>query len=302
MPKTISILNKREWLEKFESGASEASLASRSRCDIRTVKRGLEEARHEREARVARTELLKNALIDHQERLTGTLRKISASIEVPAKDWAVLSWYQGEESIFEKNLQVDSAVGSSDKGQSGTDTREIIEQEMLREHLMRDRLWRVLAFREKVYNSHRTDRIMFQRKIITILEEATGYKLVEQNATPEPFLYSYTAGDLFFKMSLRWAFGDKNTDWLNEIIADNKTGNVSYHHSTLANSRGREEECRNKLLAAFKQMQSLSESIVIVGAYTELEEATLKSRRVIEEILALGIIPGQCKVCRRLGM
>ena len=76
MARKYSIVNKRQWLEDFEKGYSEAYIASKYHCDLRTLKNGLEDARHEREARAAVVEVLKNALMDHQEQLKKKLREI----------------------------------------------------------------------------------------------------------------------------------------------------------------------------------------------------------------------------------
>lgn len=174
-------------------------------------------------------------------------------------------------------------------------------QDMLREHLRNDNLWKILSRREKVFSAHRSERIMLQRMVVSILKEETGYEIVDSDV-PEPFLYSYTAGDLFFRMTLRWAFGNKNTDWQDKVIADKTSGTVKYLNSILAEARGAEAECRKKLLEAFDKMKILPEATRVVDSYKELEEETLRARRAVEEILVLGLIPGQCRVCRRLGI
>lgn len=51
----------RSWLEEFEGGASIASIAKRVKHDIRTVTRGIEEARHESDARSARSDMIKDS-------------------------------------------------------------------------------------------------------------------------------------------------------------------------------------------------------------------------------------------------
>src|SRR3989304_7712794 len=83
MVKKYSIINKRQWLEEFEKGYSESYIASKYHCDLRTLKKGLEEARHELESRAARIEVLKTALLDHQEQLKKKLREIASSLSLP---------------------------------------------------------------------------------------------------------------------------------------------------------------------------------------------------------------------------
>ena len=293
------------WLEKYESSKSEASIASDSKCDVRTVRKGIEEARWERDARTARIDLLKQAALKHQENLLDKLKEILSALTVPPKDRVVLSWHRNGESIFSKGERnVENALRDEVRKvseDSGTQTDMV--QDMLRQHLRNDKLWKILAQREKVYASHRSERIALQRKVVGLLEEETGYKLVGSSDVPLPFLYSYTTGDLFFRMTLRRAFGDyKNDEWQDKIVVDTSAGCVKYHGSILAEVPGKEDECRKKLLDAFRKMQILPEVARVVETYRELEESTLRARQAIEEIRLLGLIPGQCKVCRRLGM
>jgi len=40
----------------------------------------------------------------------------------------------------------------------------------------------------------------------------------------------------------------------------------------------------------------------MVETYRALEQITTKARQVVEDIRLLGLVPGQCEICRRLGM
>jgi hypothetical protein len=305
MPRKFSIADKKKWLEKYESGKSEVSIATESKCDARTVKKGIEEARRELDAQFARTELLKNALLKHQDSLLDKLRDILSTLTVPPKDWVALSWYRNGDSIFSKgDLTIDRAQSHEVFRAEGTDNQSDIVQAMLEQHLRNDKLWKVLAQREKAYASHRLKRITLQHEVAVLLQKETGYKMVDRNDVPPPFLYAYTAGDLFFKMTLRYAFGDYDTDdWQGKIVADTTAGCVMYHPAMiLAEVPGKEKKCRQDLLEAFKKMRALPDLVEVVSTFRDLEEATLKARQVVEEIRVLGLIPGHCQVCRRLGM
>jgi hypothetical protein len=306
MPKKFSIAAKKEWLERYESGKSEVSIAKESKCDARTVKKGIEEARRERDAQIARTELFKNALLNHQERLLDKLKEILANLKVPPKDWAPLSWYRNGESIFSEDNRSMARGQSHEVYPTVTDAGDQFDmvEDMLKQHLRNDKLWKILARHEKAYASHRLERIALQRKVVALLQKETGYKLEEGNDVRPPFLYSYTTGDLFFKMTLRYTFGyNAPDDWQGKIVVDTSGGHVRYHPGTiLAEVPGKEKECRQKLLDAFGKMQDLPELATVVNTFRELEAATLRARQAMEEVLVLGLVPGQCKVCRRLGM
>ena len=305
MPKKFSIAQKNKWLEKYESGKSESSIANESKCDLRTIRRGIEEARRERDARAARIDLLKQAVLKHQESLLGKLGEILLSLQVPPQDWAVLSWHENGESILnESNLDTEDALEDEvSEDLKDSDVHVDMVEGMLRQHLRNDKLWKILARREQIYTSHRDARIALQRKVANLLEEETGYKLEASGDVPPPFLYSYTTGDLFYRMTLGRVFSDcKNDARTDEIVVDTSVGCVKYRNSILAEVPGKADECRKKLLDAFRKMQILPEVIRIVNTYRELEESTLRARQAIEEIRLLGLVPGLCKVCRRLGM
>ena len=305
MPKKFSLSDKNKWLEEHEDGKSESFIANESKCDMRTIRKGIEEARRQRDAQAARIDLLKQAVLKHQQSLLDKLGEILSALTVPPHDWAVLSWHGSGESILsESDLDTEDALEDEvSKESKDSDAQTDMVEGMLRQHLRNDKLWKTLARREKAYASHRLDRIALQRKVVSLLEEETGYKLEAGSHVLPPFLYSYTTGDLFYRMTLRPAFGDyKNDAWQDEIVADTSTGCVKYRNLILAEVPGKVDECRKKLLDAFRKMQILPEVTRIVNTYRELEESTLRAKQAIEEIRLLGLVLGQCRICRRLGM
>ena len=306
MPKKVSIIDKRNWLEKYESGKSEAAIASESKRDVRTVKKGIEEARREQDIRLARAELLKEALRKHQDSLEGELRKILKDLEHPPGDFAPLSWYRGNNSIFvtaefmekESESRQPSKVGRK----SATMTTTVLN--LLRQHLKNDKLWKWLADWEKALSAHLADRKALQRKAAAILEEATGYKVVDDRGdVAPPFLCSYTTGHLLYQSALDSAFGLRRSDTMeDDVIADTKGGTVKYHHSILAEAPGTEEKTRHNILAAHRVLLSSYELNHVSITFGVLKESAAKVRQSVEEILLLGFIPGQCDVCKRLGL
>jgi len=305
MPKKFSPSDKNKWLEKYESGKPESSIANESKCDIRTIRRGIEEARRERDARAARIDLIKQAIFKHQESLLGKLGEILLSLQVPSHDWAVLSWYENGEPISsDTDLDAeDELEDESGRDSKDSDAQIDMVEDMVRQHLRNDKLWKILARRNQTYASHRSARIALQHKVANILEGETGYDLEVRGDVPPPFLYSHTTGDLFYRMTLQRAFGDRNNDaWQNDILVDTNGNCVKYHNSILAETPGAANECRKNLLKAFRKMQKLPEVTRVVNTYKELEESTFKAKQALEEIRLLGLVPGVCRVCRRLGM
>lgn len=305
MPKKFSVTDKNKWLEEYENGKPEASIASDSSCDLRTVRRGIEEARRQRDAAAARVDLLKQAVLKHQERLMKKLNEILSTLTMPPRDWAVLPWDENGQSILRKtDLDMEDSVedGASDDLKKSDVQADMIDH-MLRQHLRGENLWKILARRDKAYSSHRLARIALQYKVVNLLEEETGFKLEARGDVTLPFLFSYTTGDLFYRMTLQRAFGDKRSDaWQDDIVVDPSGNSVKYHNSILAEVPGKADECRKNLLEAFRKMQLLADVTRVVNAYGELEEWTFKARQAVEEIRLLDLVPGVCKTCRRLGM
>lgn len=304
MSRKIPIVVKRGWLDDYEGGKSVATIAKANRRDTRTVKKGIEEARRERDIRIARTELVKGALQRHHNNLLEELQQILSLLRLPPEDAVPLSWHRGTDSIFPETPRGDqgraavAADASAREAAAGN-----VGRGLLGEHLKGDRIWKLLARQREDASRHLASRIDLQRKTVTLLEEKTGYKVVDRAEASPPFLYSYTAGDLLFKAARRRAFGIRDTVGLEaDIVAEAARGYVTYHSSILAEAPGGEEVCRGHLIEALRELLGVPELSQVALTYRQLEESTAKARQAIEQLLALGLVPGQCTVCRRLGV
>lgn len=176
--------------------------------------------------------------------------------------------------------------------------------DLLRQHLKSDKLWKLLMQWEAVYTSYINDRIALQRKIVSILKEKTGYELIDKAAVPPPFLYSYTTGCTLYEAILRKILISNGKSFLveDDVIADTEAGTVKYHGLILAEAHGNETKCRDDIIATYKEVLGSSELNSIKVTCEQLKEWAAKARQATDEILLLGYIPGQCSVCRRLGM
>ncbi len=74
MPRKISIVKKRKWLEQFEDGKQIVSIAKKNNKDTRTINKGIEDARRERDATLALAGMLEKALKNHHENLLANVR------------------------------------------------------------------------------------------------------------------------------------------------------------------------------------------------------------------------------------
>jgi len=300
MPKKFDDSQKKQWLKFYEQGKSEKWIANRAGCDVRTVKNAINEARLKRDVVVARVELVKDALRNHQDGLLEELDRIMSYLVVPPKDFLVLSWYRGGNSIF-------NDAGEQIKLESGEDST---MRRLLKEHLKNDKLWRVLRQWEKAQADHLTAKAAFQRKTATVLQDKTSYKLIDSGGTP-PFIYSDTAGRQLYKAAIDMAFAAPDERAQESIIRKMETaisvrtdtGDVIFEKGhTLGVAPGSEEATKQHLLDALKDLGKSPEVKAVVETYWALEQITTKARQVVEDIRLLGLVTGQCEICRRLGM
>ena len=248
---------------------------------------------------------MKDALYKHQDLLREGLHNIIRNLELPTNDYAPLSWHEGEKSIFKKTFNLKELTGvhgiSLKKGRPSASS--VLTDDLLRQHFHNDKTWKLLVQWEKAYLEHINDRLSLQGQLVFLVEQKTGYHLVDREKDESSYVYSYTTGPILYEAALESALkiGSKyNLEA--DVKADPNSGEVHYRHSSLAKAPGDEERCRKNILTAYNELLQSSEMEHVVTSYTGLLEISLKARQTIEEINLLGYIPGSCNVCRRLGM
>jgi len=195
--------------------------------------------------------------------------------------------------------QKESTITATKKVNKG----HITKRDLLNEHLKNDRRWKKLAQRETDYNDNIQARIALQHKIVNIIEKQTGYKFDDGKKLSANFICSYTTGDLFFKSILQKAFGIHPTITLEEdLYADVSRGEVRYQGSILAEVAGNEERCKKNLLIVLRKLQRSKEVNRVVETQKALAESNETAKQVVELLLLLNFVPGQCQVCRLLGI
>lgn len=127
--------------------------------------------------------------------------------------------------------------------------------------------------------------------------------MVYKSNIPPPFLYSYTAGPVVYESVLDVALGSHNKSNLeDDIIVDTRKGTVKYRNSIMAEAPDNEEKCRQSILATFNELLKSPELERVRNSHRYLDECAVKAKQAAEEIEMLGYLPGNCRVCRRLGM
>jgi len=315
MPKIIPIIEKRKWLQDYEKGKSEAAIASNNHRDIRIIKKGIDEARREKVANLARADLVREALHNHNEKLLNIVQEILSALKSPASTQLVpWKWQISTGSIPIEGGEAEYEYWEQPKVftitlnvESRTDWR------YFQEHIKYERLWKLLNQWKKVLASHLEARMVMKRSLEKLLkngedletseiEKQDKYMLADKPVAGA-FIYSHSV-DFLFQTATQILLGLANTsDFENSIITDTKSGDIRYGGTVLAHAPDAEQEYRNHIIGAMnKLLQIHSEANNIISTYKTVQELTVKVRQAAEEISSMGLIPGQCRVCRSLGM
>jgi len=279
MPKKISFNEMRRWLEMYDAGKSEASIALEAHRDTRTVKSCIKKARQERRVNAAQIELLKNALKHHQDSLLGLVNGLIDRIFIP------------DLNIAFSNREQPVSFGIEDE----------VRWELLQEHLKGDRLWTDLMVWEEALSEHISARAALKMKCVETLEMKLSLPIADESIS-KPFGYSSRLLELLYQTTVKRIMGrDEKTRPEELITIDRQSGEVRYGSgTTLVWVPGKEETCRKKIITTFREIMKKSEIPSFRNSYQEAEEAAHKARRSLEEISLLGFISGECRVCSRL--
>lgn len=270
MPRKISIREKREWLEMYEQGKTEAQISKELRRDQRTIAKGIEEAGKERQLINAETEMLRNALFDHQDQLKVILRNIQSMLVMPPHN---LELREEEGSDVPATIHIPKAriePASGDQMSLIINDEDKLEWEMLQEHLKQDKLWALLKQWRKAMEEYTQALWIFRKQVKYFLDEAGKTQDEEQTQYPIPevsFMSEVAIKrilDIPDKTDLEPSYGDKAVSILTKL-------------------------------------PDIFEATKVKITHEALDKITKSTKRGVDEILLLGMVTGKCRVCRRLG-
>lgn len=303
MPGKISMVTKKQWLKEYDEGKSQIDIATRYKRDVRTIKKGIAEAKRERDITFARADLLKEALRKHNadlmsllEQLAIMLQPIPASQAIPWREFDAGSLaFPGGRAQYE--TWPDPKVWNVTLG---------IEAEarwpLLLEHLKRDPLTKALNAWKRTLSSHIEARVNLKQELAELLKSKTGYQLENEPAgdrcliaSAVDYLFRYLLMDLPHPVDI--------ARLANNIATDSDTGQVRYGEgTTLALARGEEEDCKNNIIDALKELSTTEEMGTLITTCERHRTSSDKASKAVEEIRMMRLVPGQCRICRRLGM
>lgn len=301
MPKKIPITEMRKWLNSYEEGNSQVSIADAAHRDVRTVKKGIEQARLERDVQMARAELLKGALRDHQADLFGVVDNMQSALRVPDPNLSV----PRQKPFRSKPLQVGRAAlwfGLDGLANVSLVGEETLVWGLLTEHLRRDTIWGLIKQWKGKLAAHVEARIALKVTAVALLKRETGLDIFEEKPPQGGFIYA-SGLDRLFLIAVHWALGVPDTTIEDAGLVAQPEGRVLLGTGkVIAEDSNSPEQCRDGIVTALRELRTSVQAMRVDETYKGLREETDKSLRTIEELRMLRLIPGTCRICSRLGM
>ena len=316
MPKKIPIVEKRRWLQDYEQGKSEAAIASQNHRDLRIIKKGIEEARRERVVNMARADLVKEAIRNHNEKLLSIVQEILPVLKPPASTQKV-PWRR---QISTSSIPINGGKAEYEYCEQPKvftivlDVESKADWRFFEEHVKYEGLWKLLNQWKKILASHLEARMVLKRSLEKLLEDdgkgpeaselaKRGKYVLTDEPVDSAFIYSHSV-DFLFQMATQRLLELADTgDFEDSIIADSDSGDVRCGGTILAHAPGAGQEYRDHLINAISNLMHKHEEVNSVSkTYKIVEELAVKVRKSAEEISSMGLVPGQCKICRRLGV
>lgn len=312
MPKKFSDAEKKKWLEAYENGKPDAKIAEDEGVNVRTVRSGIQEARLASQAQVVRQELLRKAIGDHQYALLTLVKKILPALDMPSPMLDVRCEAGSRMTVIQPNKGVTAEVRNDDattvKVTLNVEIESGSEWELLQEHLKRDPMWNALNQWRRSLGAMIEARIALEKQAVASLEKRTGYPMMKV-CSHQPGLCYEPLVPLVLQAILNPIFDIDLPDSAKPeatFTVDIDSGAVTHGNkgSPLARVSDHKalRQCKANMLNALEELQASPEAKRVAETHWALKDLIPRVKRSVEEVRLLNMIPGQCRICRRLGM
>ena len=304
MPKQIPMSEKRGWLQASDEGITTAQIAKDKGKALKVIKRGINEARAERDGAAARAEIVKDALIKHQNQLMAIINRLSDAAEPPPADLELRREKSG--ALAPIPLSAGRIVYTPEQGLIAELSDENTALwKLLREHLTRDRLWSTIKNWKIAMVNHIKARADFELGIKMLIERETGFTVTKEKSPNSigncinPFTIR-----LFYTVQIRHALGISDETNPQDRVFAGDDGYVRNGEggSEMAYCPGKQQECREALIKAFNKIPGLPETKKVIATDLELKNVSNKLKRMLEDFRLMGLIPGRCRICSRISL
>ena len=313
MPKKISVNLKRQWLAEFEQGKSIVEIARKHNNDPRTVTVGIDLARRLRMADVAQLEVLKMALLRHQEALMLTLDGLVKECRFPMANTELKRWLikkrQLKGELDEVAFDTDDEVFlSPTQGRSLDEEygalivpRLAVEDEatwpLLLEHLKQDELIEKIKSMKELYGESNIAELRLQHKTAVAIRHATGLK-ISDDKNCSPCVRSVSAQ--FIWQSI---IGEHRNKEISNVLADTASGKVVTEEGIeLGVAPGNEAKLKSDLFKALDVIKGSDELKQFLKISDESKAAINSVKILAEQLKSIGMVSGVCSICARLGI
>lgn len=305
MPKTYSNSRKEKWLAQFMQGKTIKQIAAKDKCDVRTVKRAIEELQGRHAAQEAMTQLYREAFRGHIDRLNSALDLIIEGLQLPAHYFTALGWIY---IVLSGSVSQESGEVGGEGGNDSEQNEDVLsDKALIAEHLKNSKAWRALGDWNRSLRRHRTACGGLQIRSFEVLKRLTGLNTYEErNADMGTLLHAENTGDLLCRTVVKDLSGGTDIKTVvKEIAVDDKRGTVLFRGTILV--EGIKEfkelnESRDSIVKALKELKESPEAMQVVNTFQQLEKVLPKVRNELRAIRLMGVLPGQCRICRQFGL
>ncbi len=303
MAKKISMVTKREWLKSYEKGITQEAISKKNKRDVRTIKKAIEDARRERDSHQVYAEMLKEALHGHQQDLMILLEQLKEFLK-PFLSFKEIPYKFSEFEYF--NIHGGKVRYETLPQMKVLDIKLDIEEQplwpLLKEHFKQDPFKKSFDNWERILESLLDELMNLKQKMVKLLKDETDYKVKDTN-TKGSFILDSGVDHLFDYYCTHALSLIGLREMLDNIHVEPKTGQVKYGEgTTLALCQGEEEKCKNSIITALEKLLVTEETKAYFITRQRHKESIEKVKRDVDEIIMARLVPGQCRVCRRLGL
>ena len=304
MPKQIPMSEKRVWLQKSDEGVTTAQIAKEKGKALKVIKRGIEEARAERDGAAARAEIVKDALIKHQHQLMAIINRLSDAADPPPADLELRREKNG--SLAPIPIPAGRIVYIPEQGLIvDLSDEETTLWKLLREHLTRDRIWSAIKNWKVALVNHIQARTGLELGIRMLVERETGFSVIKEKSpnSLDNYINPFTI-QLFFTVQIRKTLGISDETNPQDRVFAGDDGYVRNGEggSEMAFCPGKQQECREALIKVFNMIPGQPETKKVIATDLELKNVSNKLKRMLEDIKLMGLIPGRCRICSRISL
>jgi len=304
MPKKISNVEMEQWLADYERGKPTQEIARDAHRDVRTVRKRIDQVRKELENRTVRRELMKEALLNHNKQLLQFVTNIGNALVVPGYELYI----PNEKNRFKFGIQLGGALAVFDSQQSLSirlNSEDDLGWRLIMEHLRDDPVVLSITDWKKAMVVHLNARIAFKDKAKELIQLKTGLKVIDKSGDElkEPGISFFTV-DLYYEVIIKTPLGVPDSTNLEENILYTLDGYILHGKagSKLAFAPENGQVVCDRMKKAVGNLYECDEIKKVQSTYYVATEKTESLREGFEELALIGLLPGVCRVCKRIGV